>query len=241
MTKPETQNLKPTIKPWESQWRNLLGKTCHDRKNLSFDDLTFWRSDRPFFRSMFNAAILSFCWSWQQCRWVAAKENSGRWTGHTTHIHTYICFRYPSLQQASWQRWAIWSCWSIKFKKMKKSSTNPKLWSPHSLQLEHTVGPSASEVELAYSNFLVFFFETPVWPSAKRARLSVACLNNSAADGAMLEHTLKSRKCYSKMCLKKCSPFWRYFDGKWRHLPLFWRMLTVFWRSLTVTFFSCDL
>ena len=189
------------------------GETCHDRKNLSFDDLTFWRSDWPFFRSMFNAAILSLCWSWQQCRWVAAKENSGRWTGHTTHIHTYICFRYPSLQQASWQRWAIWSCWSIKFKKMKKSSTNPKLWSPHSLQLEHTVGPSASEVELAYSHFLVSFF----WNT---------CLTISEAG--------------TLVCglLKQLSSWWRHVGAhleiqKMLQQNVFKKMqsiLTVFWR-----------
>ena len=125
-------------------WRK---KTCH---------LTIWRFDTligHFFAQFSTRPSLNF---------VDPDSNVGQWlqrknTGLDTP-HTYISFRYPSLQQASWQPWAIWSCWSKKFLKKKTTSTNPKLWCPHSLQLEHKVGPSASEVGLAkFPGFLLFW------------------------------------------------------------------------------------
>ena len=89
----------PTLRRfWHTIWKYTLripmtqfpGEELSWRKKpviWRFDVLTLWSA---IFHSIFNAVILSFCWSWQQCRWVSAKENSGLDTPNT-----YIIYLLP--------------------------------------------------------------------------------------------------------------------------------------------------
>ena len=110
----------------------------------------------------------------------------------------------------------------------KTTSTNPKLWCPHSLQLEHKVGPSASEVGLAKFPAILLFWKT-LFTISEAGTLVCGLLKQLSSCWGHVGAPLEIQKMLQQNVLQLTvfltvddviyphfDACWRYFDGHWQ-------------------------